>query len=405
MDTSTITEIESVMSRRIASLPARIRPLTRENGALSSGNIALPEGSALPRALLLTGSRGVGKTTFLLHHARESRMLYFSADNPMLAGEPLYETVKSMFMAGYEGVIVDEVHYARDWSLHLKALYDDFPAHRLWISDSSALVLRSGFGDTSRRFVPIRLPLLSFREFLFLETGIDYPVCDPFSGTVKLPVEPTPPILNLFRKYRSSGTRPFYAEGNFEDRMLAVLDKTLYSDVPFFIPNITDGNLRLMKAITGTLAASAIPRLQVRSLCADWGIGADKLYQILNVMESVGVLRIVRTENDTKAKSAGDKLFFADPAFYSALHGNPGTAREALVASLCADAGWTVETTRDDSTGDFVITRPTVSGVQKLKIEVVGTSKKIKSADFVIRDDIDYPAANAVPMWLLGMGW
>lgn len=332
-------------------------------------------------------------------------MLYFSADNPMLAGEPLYDTVKSMFMAGFEGVIVDEIHYARDWSLHLKALYDDFPAQRLWVSDSSALVLRAGFGDTSRRYVPIRMPLLSFREFLFLETGIEYPVCDPFSGTVKLPVNPTPTILDSFRKYRLSGMRPFYGEGNFGERMFAILDKTLYSDVPFFLPNITDGNLRLMKAITGTLAASAVPRLQVRSLCADWGIGAEKLYQILNVMESVGVLRIVRTENDTKAKSAGDKLFFADPSFYSVLRGNPGTAREALVASLCADAGWTIETTRDDSTGDFVISKPSDTGMQKLKLEVGGASKKIKNADFVIRDDIDYPAANAVPMWLLGMGW
>jgi hypothetical protein len=187
--------------------------------------------------------------------------------------------------------------------------------------------------------------------------------------------------------------------------MLAVLDKTLYSDVPFFLPNITDGNLRLMKAIVGTLAASAFPRLQVRSLCADWGIGAEKLYQILNVMESVGVLRIVRTENDIKAKSAGDKLFFADPSFYSVLRGNPGTAREALVAALCADAGWSVETARDDATGDFVITKRTENDLRKLKIEVGGSSKKIKHADFVIRDDIDYPATNAVPMWLLGMGW
>ena len=398
MDAGAIAEIEAAMRRKTAALPARIRPLTREY-------VALLGSATLPRALLLTGSRGVGKTTFLLYHARESRMLYFSADNPILAGEPLYETVKSMFMAGYEGVIVDEVHYARDWSLHLKALYDDFPAQRLWVSDSSALVLRAGFGDTSRRYVPIRMPLLSFREFLFLETGIDYPVCDPFSGTAKLPVEPTPVILDSFRKYRSSGMRPFYSEGNFGERMLAVLDKTLYSDVPFFLPNITDGNLRLMKAITGTLAASAVPRLQVRSLCADWGIGAEKLYQILNVMESVGVLRIVRTENDTKAKSAGDKLFFADSSFYSVLRGNTGTAREALVASLCADAGWTIETTRDDSTGDFVISKPSDNGILKLKLEVGGASKKIKSADFVIRDDIDYPAANAVPMWLLGMGW
>jgi uncharacterized protein len=392
MNGTTITEIESAMGRKFASLPERIRPFSREH-------------EALPRACLVVGPRGVGKTTFLLHRARDSRTLYFSADNPMLADEPLYETVKSIFMAGYEGVVIDEVHFARDWSLHLKALHDDFPAHRLWASDSSALVLRSGFGDTSRRFVPIRMPLLSFREFLFLETGAEYPRFDPFSPGVPLPVEPSPDILDAFRTYRSSGTRPFYGEGNFDERMLAVLDKTLYSDVPFFLPNITDGNLRLMKAITGTLAASAIPRLQVRSLCADWGIGAEKLYQILNVMESVGVLRIIRTERDTKARSAGDKLFFADPAFYSALRGNPGTAREALVAALCAEAGWSVETTRDDSTGDFVITRSSATGAHMLKIEVGGSSKKPKSSDFVIRDDIDYPSTNAIPMWLLGMGW
>jgi len=52
-----------------------------------------------------------------------------------------------------------------------------------------------------------------------------------------------------------------------------------------------------------------------------------------------------------------------------------------------------------------VITRPSVRGIEKLKIEVGGASKKIKNADFVIRDDIDYPAGNTVPLWLLGMGW
>ena len=86
---------------------------------------------------------------------------------------------------------------------------------------------------------------------------------------------------------------------------------------------------------------------------------------VLEVMDSVGVLRIVRIENDTKAKSAGEKLFFADPALYSALNGDLGTAR-------------------------------------KYKIEVGVHSKKPKQADFVIRDDTDYPAGNAIPLWLLG---
>lgn len=376
----------------MASIPERIRPFTFEQ-------------QELPRALLLTGPRGVGKTTFLLHHSLNRRMLYFSADNPMLAGEGMYNSVKSIFLAGFEGVIVDEVHYSRDWSMHLKALFDDYPEHHIWISDSSALVLRSGVGDLSRRYVPIRMPLVSFREFLFLETGKLYPTCDPFDSAANLPLKPSAEVLAAFRTYSTSGTRPFYAEGNFEDRLLAVLDKTLYSDIPFFLPHVTDGNLRLMKAITGTLAGSAIPRLHVRSLCADWGIGAEKLYQILNVMESVGILRIIRTEHDTKANSVGEKLFFSDPAFYSALHGNTGTAREAMVASLCCDAGWAVEAAKDETAGDFVITRPGSKEPRTLSIEVGGVSKRPKHSDFVIRDDLDFPSGKAIPLWLLGMGY
>jgi len=386
------TELEAAMERRTAALPERIRPFTRER-------------SALPRALLLVGPRGTGKTTFLLHHAKNSRLLYFSADNPTLAGTALYETVKTIFQAGYKGVIIDEVHFARDWSRHVKALYDEFPRHGIWISDSSALVLRDGVGDLSRRFVRINMPLLSFREFLFLETGSEYPIFDAFSGGKKLPVAPDADILAAFRRYRECGTRPFYAEGDFKDRLLAVLEKSLYFDIPFFLPQITDGNLRLMKAIVGTLAGSSIPRLQVRSLCTDWGIGAEKLYQIVNVMESVGILSVIRAEHETKAQSVGAKLFFSDPALYPVLAGNPGTAREALVACLCAASGWTVEASRDERAGDFVLTRATGGKRKKVTIEIGGTTKSRKEADFVIRDDLDYPAARAIPLWLLGMGY
>ena len=64
-------------------------------------------------------------------------------------------------MLGYEGVIIDEIHYASNWSIHLKALYDDYPGKIIWISDSSSLVLRDGKADLSRRYVAIQMPLMS----------------------------------------------------------------------------------------------------------------------------------------------------------------------------------------------------------------------------------------------------
>ena len=390
MENDIISDLEASMQRKLSTLPEKIRLFTKD----------VPE---LPKAFILTGPRGVGKTTFLLYHAVAKDILYLSADNPLLSAKPLYEIISSIFSRGYKGVIIDEVHFASDWSLHVKALYDDFPKRKIWISDSSSLVLRIGGGDISRRFVSIKMPLLSFREFLHLETGEIYPVFDPFFNKGPLPVLPVPEILQLFQSYKKVGTRPFYLEGNFVEKVLAILDKTLYFDIPFFLSSITDGNLRLMKAITGTLVKASVPRLQVRSLCNDWSIGADKLYQLLNVMESVDLLRIVRFENDTKAKTAGQKLLFFDPILYSVLNGEMGTLREAMVATLCSYSGGEVYASKDESVGDFIVKKDTSDRILRVSIEVGGRSKKHKKSDFVIRDDIDYPASGVIPLWLLGM--
>lgn len=215
--------------------------------------------------------------------------------------------------------------------------------------------------------------------------------------------------MALFEKYKSHGTRPFYTEGNYEERSLAVLEKTLNSDVPFFVPHITDDNLRLMTAVVGTLSGAANPRLQVRSLCTDRGISADKLYQLLEVMDAVGALRIIRFENDTKAKSAGAKLFLADPCLYSVLHGNMGTACEAFVAGLLEEAEFSVSASRNETKGDFVISKKTgfiqTNSGPLFRIEVGGKRKSAKKSDFVIRDNLDFPAEKVIPLWLLAMMW
>mgnify|MGYP004446805873 FL=1 len=377
------------MQRRIAAMPKRLRLFTTEYS----------ESQSLPRTLMLSGVRGCGKTTFLLHHSQDKRMIYFSADNPKLINEPLYDLVSDIFMRGYEGVIIDEVHFAANWSFHLKALSDDFPDKNIWVSDSSSLVLRNGGGDLSRRFVSIKMPMLSFREFLYLETGEKYPIYT--LGDNHLPVSPDATLLNLFQQYRAHGTRPFYQEGDFELRYMGILDKVIDKDIPFFVPSVNDNNLRVMRAIIGSLANASIPRLQVKSLCTDWCVGTDKLYQLIFVMEHIELLRVVRYPNDNKARSTGAKIFFSDPCAYSVLQANIGTEREAYIACCFKQAGYDVYAVKDETKGDFRVQR---QGVE-FTVEVGGKSKVPKSADYVLRDNTDYPAGNAIPLWLIGMMW
>lgn len=386
MNNDTYQSLVRAMQRRLAVLPQRLRLFTTEY-------------AQIPNTLLLTGSRGCGKSTFLLHHSQGKHILYFSADNPKIINESLYDLVNDIFMLGYEGVIIDEVHYAAKWSIHLKALYDDFPDKIIWASDSSSLVLKAGEGDLSRRYVPIHMPLMSFREFLYLETGKVFPRYE--LGSDALPAQPDADLLKRFTDYRKFGTRPFYQNGDYEVRSMAVLDKVLNNDIPFFIPSITDNNLRLMRAIIGTLSNSSIPRVQVSSLCADWGIGAEKLYQLLFVMESVGLLRIVRHPNDTKSRSVGAKMLFADPCTYYVLNADQGMEREAYIVNCFDCAGYTVNALRDETKGDYLVS---LHG-KEITIEVGGKKKKLKSSDYVLRDNTDYPVANAIPLWLAGMMW
>jgi len=375
----TLQALETAMKRKINLLPKELRAFTKKDRSLA-------------RAVMVTGHRGIGKTTFLLHHSQDKNMLYLSADHPSLAAIPLYDLGEHIFMQGYDGIIIDEVHFAKDWSRHVKVLYDDFPDKKIWISDSSSLILRGGAGDLSRRFVKIRMPLLSFREYIALETKELLPAFNPFE---KVPFAADSTMLRLFQAYRQKGTRPFYQEEFYAERMLEILDKTLFADVPFFIPKITDGNIRLMKAVIGTLASSAIPRLHVRSLCADWQVSSEKLYQLLFVMESIGVIRIIRKVHDKKAKTVGDKMFLGDPAYYSILNGNKGTEREALAAAMLIESGIKLESAGNEQKGDFIIDND-------LCIEIGGRSKQPKEFDFVVRDDIDTAAGKVIPLWALG---
>ncbi len=377
--------LERNMKRRLAHMPERMRLYTTEYGQL-------------PSAVIITGARGCGKSTFLLYHAKEANMLYLSLDNPLLSTYTLYSIVEHIFLNGYDGVILDEVHYAADWSRHLKAIYDDFPGKKIWVSDSSALVLRAGNADLSRRYVAIKMPMMSFREFLHIETGKSYAT---YHLGGELPVAPDGEILRLFNQYRKHGTRPFYQEGDYEKRFLGVLDKAIYTDIPFFLNNITDNNLRLMTAVIGTLAKSSVPRIQVTSLCNDWGIGAGKLYQLLFVMEQVKLINVVRLQNDTKARSVGAKMLYSDPCAYWVLNADKGTEREAFVVFCLLQAGYEVYAMKDEKKGDFFIT----TSYESFTIEVGGEKKISKGADWVIRDNTDFPAGKAIPFWLLAMMW
>jgi uncharacterized protein len=380
-----ISILLATQTRLTAHLPKKLRPYVAS------------QSFAAKRGVTVIGPRGVGKTTLLLNAAKEQRIIYVSADHPSVSQFPLIEIAEAAFSESFDGIIVDEVHHADNWSSHVKAIYDSFPKHKVWISDSSSLLLRKGAADLSRRFPKLSVPYLSFREYLELKLNKSLDPFDPFHS----PIEKFTRILSVtdvqkeFKEYLDHGLRPFFLEGDYKEKMLGIIEKSIYHDVPFFVPSIQENHLRLMNAVLGFLAESPIPTINIDDFAKRWSLGKEKLYQLLKVMEHVDLIKIVRYKSDKSVSGKGAKIFLSDPSVYAALQGNLGTAREAFTVCMFNQMGLEVFACKNEKAGDFIL--------KNMVIEIGGRNKARKSSEIVIRDDIETPTRDSIPLWSLGM--
>lgn len=384
-----LSEIIERLSTTQALLNAHLPPNRRP--------FVVEQSLAHRRGALVIGPRGVGKSTFLLHEAALSNLLYVSVDNPLIAPLSLSELAEAAFAEGYNGIVFDELHHATQWSKHAKSIYDSHPNKLIWISDSSSLVIRRGAADLSRRFPKLFMPLLSFREYIFLKQGLEVAAFDPFKDCKSACLELSKKcnIMGLFKTYKEEGFRPIFLEGDYNQKILAIIEKSIFYDVPFFVPRLTENHLRLMNAIIGYLAGSPIPTININSMATDWNLGKEKLYELLDVLEQVGLIHIIRYKSDFKTSGKGAKIFFTDPSMYSVLSGLTGSVREAFVATMFRHSGKAIYACKDETKGDFFVDNKT--------IEIGGRTKTSKGADYVLRDDIELPTKNIIPLWCMGM--
>ena len=92
-------------------------------------------------------------------------------------------------------------------------------------------------------------------------------------------------------------------------------------------------------------------------------------------------------------------MLIADQCSYKLLNADQGTERAAYTIHCKTRAGYEINAMKDEKKGDYVITKDHVSQT----LEVGGKNKNPKEADYVLRDNTDYPVGNAIPFWLMGL--
>ncbi|MEQ9290159.1 MAG: AAA family ATPase [Cyclobacteriaceae bacterium] len=362
------------------------------------------------KMIAITGARGVGKTTFLLQHIKNShkdlsQVLYVSLDNLYFYENPLIELVDEFYDYGGRYLYLDEVHKYTHWSSSLKNIYDNYPEIKVVFTSSSILDIYKGDSDLSRRAIKYAMHGLSFREYLLYRYQIglnEFSLQDILFRqeqlALNLPKDFFP--LSYFNAYLKDGYFPFGKEPDFLQKLMNAINNVIESDLGK-IENLSQNKIEQVKRVLGVIAESAPFKPNISSLSNKLQINRDIILTILFQLERGRILNLLRPSNSgVSILQKPDKIYLENTNLMHALKIRPdlGNIRETFFYNQMLNAGFTVNTNKQ---ADFLVNN-------KYSFEIGGRDKKraqIQGLDnaFVVKDDIAFGSGNIIPIWMFGM--
>ena len=362
------------------------------------------------RMLGIKGEKGVGKTTLILQHIKETfdnpdDALYVSMDNLWFKTHSIMDLVEHLYSKGVYFLFMDEIHKCPDWTSVLKNLYDNFPRLHIVYTGSSMLRIDNSRVDLSRRQTLYKLNNLSFREYLEYE-GIasfnPHSLEDILKNHVKYAMEITSKVkvLKYFEDYLSHGMYPFYKESNtdYHIRLSEAVTQTLESDIPA-VEDVTFETVQKTEKLLMIIAESVPFVPNVNRLCEALGTTRDSCLKMLYALDRAGVLCMLTAElKNYKKLVSPDKIFLGNPNIMIALGGKTeiGTIRETIFANQVG----ATNALQYPKKGDFFACR-------KYLFEVGGAGKSFEQIkdepdSFLAVDDTEIGIGSRIPLWLFG---
>jgi len=356
------------------------------------------------RLIGIKGPRGVGKTTLLLQRAKEclhrNTTLLVNADDLYFATHSLVDLVDEFTRMGGQVLMIDEIHKYKEWSRELKLIYDYHRDLHVIFTGSSILDIMEGEADLSRRVLSYDMQGLSYREFLELEHGISLPVIT-LDDILHHQVEVIPnfkPYM-YWTQYLQSGYYPFATDGNFEDRLLQVVNKTIEVDIPQYT-EMSIAASRKWKQLLAIVAQSVPFKPNITSIAQVLGVSRNILPEWLVYMERAGLIGQLRDDTGgIRGLGKVEKVYLDNPNLMWVLsHDKPdvGNIRETFFYNQ----------TRVQY--DVIISKVSDFQIKDFTFEVGGRNKGQKqiqgmSNAYIVKDTIEQGYTNVLPLWLFGL--
>ena len=195
------------------------------------------------RMIGIKGTRGIGKTTFLLQYAKEhfdvldKQCLYINMNNFFFQGQGIADFAGKFYLRGGRVLLIDQVFKQPNWSLELRKCYDLYPNLKIVFTGSSVMRLKDENPELNGIVKSYNLRGFSFREFINLLTGNSfrpYTLDEILTDHERIIKQILPKVSpnRYFQDYIHHGFYPFFQEHrNYSENLLKTMNMMTEVDI------------------------------------------------------------------------------------------------------------------------------------------------------------------------------
>lgn len=279
------------------------------------------------RLIGIKGTRGVGKTTFLLQYAKEKfgtdhSCLFINMNNFYFSKYTLVEFAAEFVKRGGKVLLIDQVFKYPEWSHDLRACYEMFPTLKIIFTGSSVMRLKEENPELSGIVKVYYLRGFSFREYLNLQSGNCFRAYtlqeilenhEQIAKTILRNVKP----LDYFQDYLHHGFYPFFLEKrNFSENLLKTMNMMIEVDI-LLIKQIELKYLSKIKKLLYLLAVDGPKAPNVSQLASDIQTSRATVMNYIKYLADARLINLVYPKGEEFPKKPSKIMMHNSNLMYS----------------------------------------------------------------------------------------
>ena len=359
------------------------------------------------RMIGIKGTRGVGKTTFLLQYAKEKfgrdrSCLYINMNNFYFQGHGIAEFAGEFHKLGGKVLLIDQVFKHPDWSKELRKCYDMYPDLKIIFTGSSVMRLKEENPELNGIVSSYNLRGFSFREFLNLKASTQFKA-HRMDDILKNHTTIAREILNqvnplqYFQDYVHHGFYPFFLEKrNFSENLLKTMNMMMEVDI-LLIKQIDLKYLAKVKKLFYLMAVSGTSAPNVSQLAAETETSRATVMNYIKYLADARLINIVYAKGDSFPKKPCRVLMHNSNLIYTIYP--PRQDRQDVIDTFFVNSMWKDHVVHKGAKGWSFL----VDGQVNFKVATQESKTRIQPDSYYAIDGMEIGHDNVIPLWMFGL--